>query len=69
MKVKIQITDLRGKYATKVYEVEVDPTSPEFLWYGAPLKQFISDNNHPPYKPGTRSSVYYSRFRAAVVKN
>jgi hypothetical protein len=69
MKVNIQVMDTRGKYPTKVYEVEVDPTSPEFVWYIPALQLFIKDNNHPPYKPGTRSSVYYSRFRAKAIKN
>lgn len=65
--VKIQVVDRIAKYPPKTYSVEVDPTSPEFLWYGSAVEAFIKDNNHPPRRPNTRVSVYYSRFVARVV--
>lgn len=68
IKVKIKVSDQRGKYPAKTYEVEVEKDSPQFLWYGEPTEQFIKDNNHPPRKVAQRISVYYSRFWAEVVK-
>lgn len=59
MKMTIKVTDRRGKYASKTYEVEADK---EFLAYAKATDQFIKENGHPPYQPGTRMSTYFSRF-------
>lgn len=56
----IRVTDARGKYPPKVYTVEAGR---EFEAYGPATQQFIKDNNHPPYKPGQRQSVYFARFQ------
>jgi hypothetical protein len=56
---RIEVSDKKGKYPSKIYEVQADE---EFLAYGPATEQFIKDNNHPPFKPGQRISQYYSRF-------
>lgn len=56
---KIKVTDRRGKYGSRVYEVEGEQ---EFNAYAKATERFIKDVGHPPYKPGQRMSVYYSRF-------
>ena len=64
MKYNIKVTDSRGKYPAKTYEVEA---TSEVLAYGVATQQFIRDNNHPPRGPNQRMSQYYSRFWNARV--
>jgi hypothetical protein len=74
-KLAVKVTDRRGKYPSKTYQVEVSSPDNEELtsWeqemtaYGIACEQFIKDNNHPPRGPAQRSSSYYSRFWNEVV--
>jgi hypothetical protein len=65
MKFRIKVSDQRGKYQPRTYEVEA---SEAMMAYGEATNQYIRDNNHPPYKPGKqRVSSYFSRFWNEVV--
>ncbi len=62
----IKVTDRRGKYPTKVYEVEAEQ---EFLAYGPATQQFIKDNGHRGIGMSERTSSYYARFWNQPVKS
>jgi hypothetical protein len=64
MKFRIKVSDQRGKYLPRTYEVEA---SEAMAAYGEATNRYIKDNNHPPYKPGKRVSVYFSRFWNEIV--
>lgn len=63
-KFKIQVTDKKGKYPTKVYEVEAEQ---EFLAYGEATDRFIKDNGHRARGPAERMSTYFARFWNQVI--
>jgi hypothetical protein len=61
---QMKVTDRRGKYEAKVYAVEAEQ---EFNACAKAVDKFIKENGHPPYQPGKRMSVYYSRFNVECV--
>lgn len=67
---KFKVSDSRGKYAPKVYEVDVGDKVGFDRWVvgtSAAVKNFIRDNNHPPYQVGKSYSRYHARFGVVEV--
>lgn len=64
-KYSVRVTDRRSKYESKMYEITASGELEACIAAG---DQFIADNKHPPYRPGQRMSVYYSRFCVEIVK-
>lgn len=62
---KIKVSDRKGKYESKVYEIEAEQ---EFLAYMPATEQFIKDSGHRARGMSERVSSYYSRFWNEVVK-
>ena len=62
---KIKVTDRRGKFPAKVYEVQAEQ---ELFAYVPATERFIAENGIKPRGKAQRISSYYSRFWNEVVK-
>jgi hypothetical protein len=61
---RIEVSDNKKQHPPKTYDVE---TSAVFVAYGIATKKYVIDCGIAPYKVGTSSSRYYSRFSCKSV--